>query len=127
MNKERALELLEAMVEHIANGENTSTTIRTLIGIGFTKAEMEEMDFIASDIEEVYETIILEAVDEALAKYSSDNVDVVWDEEPGYLYVGYHSKNNSFSISGDLFPRDDVDLDSLAKELDKRNVGQCWW
>ena len=70
--------------------------------------------------------IVLDAVDQALGKYSSDNVDVVHNEETEMLDVVYHSKNNSFTIESGIAYTDEIDLDELENELDKLNVGHCW-
>ena len=70
--------------------------------------------------------IVMNAVREALGKYPADNIDVVVDEITGNLFVMWHSDNNSFAVSNDLVYEEYVDLDKLAKELNKLNVGQVW-
>lgn len=68
---------------------------------------------------------VIEAVDRALDKYSSDNIDVVVNEN-GYLDVLYHSKNNSFIVEANVAEEVFVNKRILAKELDARDVGRCW-
>lgn len=69
--------------------------------------------------------IVLDAVDQALGKYSSDNVDVVCNEETEMLDIIYHSKNNSFAIESGIAYIDEIDLDDLESELNKLNVCLC--
>ena len=70
--------------------------------------------------------IVMNAVREALGKYPADNIDVVVDDMTGNLSVIWHSDNNSFAVSKELVYEEYVDLDKLAKELNKLNVGQVW-
>lgn len=72
---------------------------------------------------------IVEAVDRALNKYDSDNVDVVKNEETGMVDVVYHSDKNSFAIETNVCNHkylDEHDKDILVGELNSRNVGYCW-
>ena len=69
---------------------------------------------------------VVDAVDRALKIYSFDNIDVSRNEETNLLYVGYHSRHNSFPVEKNLADADEVDLETLEEELDKRGVGH-WW
>lgn len=72
---------------------------------------------------------IVDAVDEALKKYSSDNVDVIRNEETGMIDVIYHSDNNSFAIYSGVIDYEYLNnrnKQDLIKELDVRHVGHCW-
>ena len=69
---------------------------------------------------------VVEAVDRALVKYSSDNVDVVKNEETGKVDIIYHSRNNSFPIEVGVADADDIDMAVLSRDLNDRNVGYCW-
>lgn len=68
---------------------------------------------------------IIEAVDRALDKYSSENIDVVINEQ-GCLDVLFHSSNNSFVIEANVTEAAFVNKRILNKELDARDVGHCW-
>lgn len=69
---------------------------------------------------------VINAVDRALGKYDSENVDVVRNEENGMLDVIYHSNNNSFAIEVGIANFTDVDIKALEAELDSRDVGHVW-
>lgn len=72
---------------------------------------------------------IMNAVSDAVARYPSDNVDVVENELTGMMEVIYHSSRNSFTIHDDICRRldlSDKDMDTLVKKLDTYNVGHCW-
>lgn len=60
MTLERARELLNNVINHIAAAENTNETITQLINLGFTKEELLEFNFSEGD------------VDYAFAEYDSD-------------------------------------------------------
>ena len=68
---------------------------------------------------------VIEAVYRALDKYSSDNVDVIRNEETNMLDVFYHSRHNSFSIESNVASFDDVNIRELKEELDCLDVGYC--
>lgn len=99
--------------------------IKKAIEKEFTGAEV---DFVSSVVDDDLNLIsrIMMAVDLALNSYSSDNVDVVVNEETGCLYVTYHSENNSFPLSEDICHKSLVDLDELVSALDGVDVGHCW-
>ena len=78
------------------------------------------------DEEQHYLSKILEKVDAALVVYPPDNVDVILNEETGYLYVSYHSHNNSFPLTNSICKKCEVNLATLVKALDDKNVGHCW-
>lgn len=69
---------------------------------------------------------IVSMVEEELNEYSSDNVDVVLNEETGKLDIMYHSDNNSFLIRATGFDADKVDLEILEEGLDEFSVGHVW-
>ena len=69
---------------------------------------------------------IVSMVEEELNKYSSDNVDVVLNEETGKLDIMYHSDNNSFLIRATDIDADKVDLEILEEGLDEFSVGHVW-
>ena len=69
---------------------------------------------------------IVSMVEEELNEYSSDNVDVVLNEETGKLDIMYHSDNNSFLIRATDIDADKVDLEILEKGLDEFSVGHVW-
>lgn len=69
---------------------------------------------------------LLRAVQYALNNYASDYISVVINEETGMLDVMYCSRNNSFGIVTSVEAAESVDLDAVAIELDKLNVGHVW-
>ncbi len=69
---------------------------------------------------------IVSMVEEELNEYSSDNVDVVLNEETGKLDIMYHSDNNSFLIRATDIDADQVDLRILEEGLDEFSVGHVW-
>lgn len=69
---------------------------------------------------------IVSMVEEELNEYSSDNVDVVLNEETGKLDIMYHSDNNSFLIRATDIDADKVDLGILEEGLDEFSVGHVW-
>lgn len=69
---------------------------------------------------------IVSMVEEELNEYSSDNVDVVLNEETGKLDIMYHSDNNSFLIRATDIDADKVDLKILEEGLDEFSVGHVW-
>lgn len=68
---------------------------------------------------------VIEAVDRALDKYSSENIDVIVNEQ-GYLDVLFHSSNNSFVVEPNVAVAAFVNKRIINKELDARNIGRCW-
>lgn len=68
----------------------------------------------------------VEAVDRALLKYNSENVDVVKNIETGKVDIIYHCRNNSFPIEVGVADADHIDMAVLSRDLDDRNVGYCW-
>ncbi len=56
MTHQRCIELLNEIVSHISTAENTPTTIRKCLELGFTPEELEsEFQFGRSDIKDVLE------------------------------------------------------------------------
>ena len=69
------------------------------------------------------------AIDRALGNYDAENVDLVLNEETGWLDVMYHSDRHSFPIQMNVANPDaftEEDKSTLIAELDKRHVGYCW-
>ena len=67
---------------------------------------------------------IMNAVNDAIARYPADNVDVVKNELTQKMEVMFHSSKNSFLIHGDICRRLDLsdnDINKLIKELDKKS------
>lgn len=87
-----------------------------------------EIDFVNSTIHDDVGLVnrIVMLAEMALNTYSSENVDVVVNEETGCLYVAYHSDNNSFPLSEDICHKENVDLGELESALDKLHIGHCW-
>ena len=69
---------------------------------------------------------VIEAVHRALDKYSSENVDVVLNEETEMLDVIYHSRHNSFGIESNVASVENINLRELENELESLNVGWVW-
>lgn len=56
MTHDRCMELLNAVIDHIAVAENTQTQIATLVNIGFTTDELvNHFNFSQSDIDDYLE------------------------------------------------------------------------
>lgn len=69
--------------------------------------------------------IIKSAVEDALAKYDTENVDIVQNED-GFIDIIYHSRHNSFCIEGNVCTVDglsEADIDNIAEWYD---IGYCW-
>lgn len=62
----------------------------------------------------------------ALEKYSSDNIDIVRDEETGCIYIIYHSFNNSFPVSKTSYCSSQVNFIELEKLAEKYHIGYMW-
>ena len=70
---------------------------------------------------------VIEAVERALCKYSSANVDVMRNEETNALDVIYHSRHNSFSIESNVaYFNDFNNIHELEFALDDLDVGYVW-
>ena len=69
---------------------------------------------------------VIEAVEIALEKYSSANVDVIRNEENNMLDVVYHSRHNSFCIKPNVAEFDSVQTKELEILLDELGVGYVW-
>lgn len=66
------------------------------------------------------------AIEMALNKYSSDYVDVIYNEMSGNLDVMYCSNNNSFPVFEDVVDADTVGKHEVAKMCDDYYVGLVW-
>lgn len=72
---------------------------------------------------------IINAVNNALDKYSYTDVDVIRNEETGMVDIIYHSDRNSFPIQSGVvdFERlSEFDKKVLVCMLNERSVGYCW-
>ena len=70
---------------------------------------------------------VIEAVERALCKYSSANVDVMRNEETNALDIVYHSRHNSFSIENNVaYFSDFSNIRTLENALDDLDVGYVW-
>ena len=69
---------------------------------------------------------IKNAVEEALSKYDTENVDIVKDEENGMVDIMYHSRHNSFSIVDGVCEVDDLSESDIDKIADYYDIGYCW-
>lgn len=75
--------------------------------------------------------LLEENLRKCLSQYSTENIDIVYDEERGEYCIKYHSDNDSFSIYGidsdEFFFEDGTDPEEwLVALADKYNVGYCF-
>lgn len=69
---------------------------------------------------------IINIIDKALMKYSSENISCDVDHN-GYTFcVMCCNNNDSFPIAENICDAELVDRELLIKELNKRNIGYCW-
>jgi len=66
------------------------------------------------------------AVENALAKHSAENVDIVKAEETGCVDIIYHSRHNSFSIIRNVCNSDGLSESDIKKIADCYDIGYCW-
>ena len=104
-----------------ALNEKTSMPGTLCLGITYDDVEIE-----SSNAGKMFEKELKNALD----KYSSDNIDIVYDEETYKYRIIFHSKNNSFSIFGIeavsfIFKDRRNPEDWLKKLADKYCVGYC--
>ena len=69
---------------------------------------------------------VVKAVKRALSVYKSDNVAVVLNKMTGMVDVIFQSDKESFAIEWGVAVMDNLDKESLEKELDALNVGHSW-
>ena len=102
---------------------NEDTFLPDGISLGITD---EDIEIESSNAGTLFEKELKNALD----KYSSDNIDIVYDEDTYRYCIMYHSENNSFPIYGieaDSFIfKDESDPEVwLHKLADKYCVGYC--
>lgn len=66
---------------------------------------------------------VLGMVEMELNEYSSDNVDLIENEENGKLDIMYHSDSNSYLIKETGIKTEDLNISDLIKGLNKYHVG----
>lgn len=69
---------------------------------------------------------IKKAVENALLKYDTENVDIVKAEETDTVDIMYHSRHNSFPIISNVCSANglsETDIEKISREYD---VGYCW-
>lgn len=67
---------------------------------------------------------IKSAVEEALSKYDTENVDIMRDG--GVVDIIYHSRHNSFPIIGNVCSSDGLTESDIDKIADYYDIGYCW-
>lgn len=70
-----------------------------------------------------YDVLLSDYIEEALNKYSADNIDIIKDEESGYINIMYHSSNNSFAVFADICKADDIDMSVIEHISNKYGIG----
>ena len=70
--------------------------------------------------------MIENAVENALSKYDTENVDIVKNEENGVVDIIYHSRHNSFSIVSNVCMVDGLSETDIDKIADYYDIGYCW-
>lgn len=71
-------------------------------------------------------TNIKNAIESALDKYNTDNIDLVRNNSTGMIDLVYHSRHNSFSIVKNLCPADSVTESHVQEIADYYAIGWCW-
>ena len=69
---------------------------------------------------------IKKAIENALLKYDTENVDIVKAEETDTVDIMYHSRHNSFPIISNVCSANglsETDIEKISREYD---VGYCW-
>ena len=70
--------------------------------------------------------MIENAVEIALSKYDTENIDIVKNEENGVVDIIYHSRHNSFSIVSNVCMADGLSETDIDKIADYYDIGYCW-
>ena len=73
-----------------------------------------------------YDVLLSDYIEEALNKYSADNIDIIKDEESGYINIMYHSNNNSFAVFADICKADDIDMSVIEHLSNKYGIGYSY-
>lgn len=73
-----------------------------------------------------YDVLLSDYIEEALNKYSADNIDIIKDEESGYINIMYHSSNNSFAVFADICKADDIDMSVIEHLSNKYGIGYSY-
>ena len=69
---------------------------------------------------------IKKAVENALLKYDTENVDIVKAEKTDTVDIMYHSRHNSFPIISNVCSANglsETDIEKISRDYD---VGYCW-
>lgn len=67
---------------------------------------------------------IKQAVELALSKYDSGNVDIVKDT--GFIDIMYHSRHNSFPIVSNVCTTVDLTEQDISEIADDYDIGYTW-
>ena len=70
-----------------------------------------------------YDVLLSNYIEEALNKYSADKIDIIKEEESGYINIMYHSSNNSFAVFADICKADDIDMSVIEHLSNKYGIG----
>lgn len=71
-------------------------------------------------------THAISAVDKALMAYEKEHIDVVLNEETGWLDIIWHDEKNSFLIQPGIAPLEHIDRQFFINALDIMGVGHCF-
>lgn len=71
-------------------------------------------------------THAINAVDKALMAYGKEHIDVVLNEETGWLDIIWHDEKNSFLIQPGIAPLEYIDRQFFINALDIMGVGHCF-
>lgn len=66
------------------------------------------------------------AVEKAIMAYDKEHVDVVLNEETGWLDIIWHDEKNSFLIQPGIAPLEYIDRQFFVDALDSIGVGHCF-
>jgi len=83
----------------------------------------EYIECVEEEIRSAHNEIVINKVKEALEQYGSDVVDVVWNENTGYIDIMQCHGSWSDVIFADVVPSDNIDKASLEMELNALGVG----
>ena len=70
--------------------------------------------------------VIKNAIENALSKYSAENVDISKNEENGMIDIIYHSRHNSFPIASNVCTSGGLSESDINKIADDYGIGYCW-
>lgn len=69
--------------------------------------------------------ILKKAVEDALKKYDSKNLDLIIDDESGNVDIIYHSINNSFCVKRDICKDSKLSEADIIHIADNYDLGYC--